>query len=72
MRKTSGVAIGAEDRCAFVVIDEHYKVLSEGEDSAYRVFWKKDKFHEEVIEQKPEMTPVAYLTTKLGVSSIRI
>lgn len=64
MRKTSGVAIGADDQCAIVVIDNKYRIISESGENAYRVFWKRGKFYEEVIEQKAEMTPITTLLKK--------
>lgn len=64
VRKTGGVAIGAEDRCALIVIDGQYRIMSEGGSKVYKVFWKRGKFYEAAIEQKEEMMPIGELNHK--------
>ena len=64
MYKTSGVAVGLENRCALVIVDDQYRVLSTDGDRAYRVFWRRGEFHEVVVESKEDWMPVSSLLRK--------
>ncbi|MFA6601568.1 MAG: peptidase E [Candidatus Paceibacterota bacterium] len=52
MKKTSGVAIAIDNCCAIEIIDSTYRIISSKKTAnAYRVYWKKGKYFEEVIEK---------------------
>ncbi len=65
MKTTSGVAIALEDCCAIVIVDDEYRVLSSVKGrKAYKVYWKKDTFHKEVIEPSSTFMPLIPLLKK--------
>ncbi|MEI8328020.1 MAG: peptidase E [Candidatus Taylorbacteria bacterium] len=65
MKKTSGVAIAIDNCCAIEIIDDTYRIISSKKTAnAYRVYWKKGKFYEEVIEKKNTFLPLAGLLKK--------
>ena len=55
MKKTPGVAIAIENRCAIEVIDDKYRIISSKKNvHAYKVYWEKNRFYREVIPQRKE------------------
>jgi dipeptidase E len=53
MEKTLGVAIALDNCCAIEVIDDKYKIISSKQvANAYKVFWKKGKYFEQVIKKE--------------------
>lgn len=65
MKKTSGVAIAIDNCCAIEIIDSTYRIISSKKTAnAYRVYWKKGKFYEEVIEKSKALSPIRELLTK--------
>ena len=65
MKKTSSVAIALDNCCAVEIIDEKYKIVSSRKDAnAYKVFWKKNKFHEEIIKQEKMFLPLSEILNK--------
>ena len=55
MKKTSGVAIAIDNCCAIEVIDGKYIIISSKPSAnAYKVYWKGNKFYEEVISKEKE------------------
>lgn len=65
MKKTSGVAIAVENCCALEIIDDKYRIISSKKNAkAYKVFWKKNKFYEDIIKQEKEFRPLAELLVK--------
>ena len=65
MNKTSGVAIAIDNCCAIVVVDEKYKIISsKSSANAYRVYWQKNKYFEEIIEKEIEFKPIKNLLRK--------
>lgn len=59
MRRNSGIAIAVENCCAIEIIDDKYKVLSsKNSANAYKVYWKNNKFHEEIIEKEKDLKPL--------------
>ena len=53
MKKTPGVAIAIDNCCAIEVIDDKYKIISSKKSAnAYKVYWKKNKYHEEIIKRE--------------------
>lgn len=55
MRKTLGVAIAIDNCCAIEVIDDKYRIISSKlKANAYKVFWKENKYHEEIIIKEKE------------------
>lgn len=64
MHKTSGVAIGLENRCALMIVDDQYRILSTDDDKAYKVFWRKGAFCQEIVESKKEWMSLSPLLRK--------
>ena len=52
MKKTIGVAIALDNCCAIEVIDDKYRIISSKPSAnAYKVYWKGDKYYEEIIKK---------------------
>lgn len=65
MQKTSGISIALENCCAMEIIDDKYRVIdSKKTAKAYKVYWKKGEFYEDIIEQEKEMRPLSELLKK--------
>ena len=65
MKTTPGVALAVDNCCALVFVDDTYRVISSRSTAkAYRVYWKKGEFQEEIIEQKDEFSPLDQLLSK--------
>lgn len=65
MKKTSGVAIAIDNCCAVEFFDDTYRVISsKPKAKAYKVYWKANKYHEEVIPKSTKFAPLADLLTK--------
>ena len=64
-RKTSGIAIAIDNCCAIEIIDDKYKIIcSKSSANAYRVYWKANKYYEEVIKKEKEFKLLKDLLTK--------
>jgi dipeptidase E len=65
MKKTPGVAIAVDNCCAIEFVDNNYRIITSKIDAnAYKVYWKKGEFHEEIIEQIKEFVPIDNLLRK--------
>ncbi len=65
MRKTPCVAIAIDNCCAIEVIDDKYRIISsKSKANAYKVFWKENKYHEEVIKKEKKLMPLKNLLKK--------
>lgn len=65
MKKTPGIAIAVDNCCAIEIVDGEYRVISSKKNAnAYKVYWKRGKFHEELIEKKKEFMPIETLLSK--------
>lgn len=65
MKKTPGVAIAIDNCCAIEVIDDKYKIISSKKSAnAYKVYWKKNKYHEEIIKKEKELKSLNKLLEK--------
>lgn len=65
MSKTSGVSIAIDNCCAIQIIDDKYKVICSKETAnAYKVYWKANKFYEEIIPKEQEFKPLKELLKK--------
>jgi dipeptidase E len=63
MKKTSGIAIAIDNCCAIEVVDDKYRIIySKKGAMAYKVYWKKGKFYEEIIKQEKDFKPLTELT----------
>jgi len=59
MKNTKGVAIALEECCAFVVVDDQYRIVASTKDhKAYRVYWKNGEFIEEEIAPSEKFEPL--------------
>ncbi len=65
MKKTAGVALAIDDCCAIEILNDKYRVIDSKEDAnAYKVYWRKGEFYEEIIEKKKEFSLLEYLLRK--------
>jgi dipeptidase E len=65
MRKTSGVAIAIDNCCAIEIIDDTYRIIdSKSSANAYKVYWKGNKYYEEVIKKEKELKSINNLLKK--------
>jgi dipeptidase E len=55
MQKTSGVAIAIDNCCAIEIIDDKFRIIdSRSSANAYKVYWKGNTYHEEIIKKEKE------------------
>lgn len=65
MKKTPGIAIAMDNCCALEVIDDEYRVItSKSTANAYKVYWKANKYHKEVIKKEKKFKPLKELLIK--------
>jgi len=65
MKKISGVAIAIDNCCAIEVIDNKYRIISSKPSAnAYKVYWKDNKYYEEVIKKEEKLKPLNNLLKK--------
>ena len=56
VKKTLGVAIAIDNCCAIEIMDDKYKIISSKLSAdAHKVYWKANKYHEEVIKKEKEL-----------------
>lgn len=65
MKKTSGVAIAMDNCCAIEVVDDKYRIIaSKKSANAYKVYWKANKYYEDIIKKEKELKPLNQLLSK--------
>lgn len=65
MKNTPGVAIAIDNCCALEIIDDKYRIItSKVTANAYKVYWDKGKFYENIIDKKDTFESVNKLTKK--------
>ncbi len=65
MKKTSGIALAVENCCAIEIIDDTYKIISTKKSAnAYKVYWKNNKYHEEIVKKEKVFKPLHHLLSK--------
>ncbi|UCB42511.1 MAG: Type 1 glutamine amidotransferase-like domain-containing protein [Dehalococcoidales bacterium] len=65
MKKVSGIAIAVDNCCAIEILDEKYRIISSKTSAnAYRVYWSRGRFFEEIIKKEKEFKPLAGLLKK--------
>jgi dipeptidase E len=65
MRKIPGIAVAVDNCCAIEIIDNEYRIISSKPSAnAYKVYWSKGDFFEELIEKKNEFEPLTGLLKK--------
>jgi dipeptidase E len=65
MEKVPGVALAFDNCCAIEIIDEKYKIIcSKPSANAFKVYWSKGIYFEEIIEKRKEFRPLSGLLTK--------
>ncbi|MDD5011292.1 MAG: peptidase E [Phycisphaerae bacterium] len=65
MKKTAGVAIAVDNCCAIEILDNKYRIISSKPlANAYKVYWKANKYYEEVIKKDKEFKPLEGLLKK--------
>jgi len=65
MKKTPGVAIAIDNCCALEIVDDKYRIINSKKGAkAYKVYWKNNKFYEEVIEQDKNYKPLSEILIK--------
>jgi len=59
MKKTPGVAIAVDNCCAVEIINDKYRIISAKKTAnAYKVYWKKNKCFEKLIEKSKNFQPL--------------
>lgn len=65
MKNTSGIAIAIDNCCAIEIIDDTYRIISSKPNAnAYKVYWKANIYHEEVINKEVEFRQLNALLRK--------
>jgi dipeptidase E len=65
MEKVPGVALALDNCCAIEIIDDRYKIIcSKPSANAYKVYWSKGSYFEEIIEKRKEFRPLSGLLMK--------
>ncbi len=65
MRKTSGVAIALDDCSAIEIVNDKYRIISsKNTANAYKVYWGKNKYHEEKIKKEKKFKSLDQLLSK--------
>lgn len=65
MRKTAGISIAIDNCCAIEIIDDKYRIIcSKKSANAYKVYWKANKYYEEVIKKEKEFKVLKDLLKK--------
>ena len=65
MKKTSGVAIALDNCSAIEFLDNKFRIITSKSDAkAYKVYYNKGQFHEEVIQKEKEFSPIETLLSK--------
>ena len=65
LKAYSGVAIALEDYAALEVVGDQYKIVT-GTDTAqaYKVYWKRGLFYEELLEKSDSYRSLSDLLSK--------
>jgi dipeptidase E len=65
MKKTSGVAIAIDNCCAIEIVDDKYRIISSKQSAnVYKVYWKANKYFQEIIGKEKELKPLKDLLRK--------
>lgn len=65
MKKTSGVAIAMDNCCAIEIVNNEYRIISSKKTAtAYKVYWKENKYYEEVIKKDKKFKSLNELLLK--------
>jgi dipeptidase E len=65
MRKTPGVSVAIDNCSAIEIVDDKYRIISSKTSAnAYRVYWKKNIYYEEIIKKEKEFKELKYLLEK--------
>jgi dipeptidase E len=65
MRKVPGIAVAVDNCCAIEIIDNRYRIISsKPAANAFKVYWSKGEFFEEMIQKKEEFEPLETLLRK--------
>ncbi len=65
MRETSGIALAFDNCCAIEIIGDKYRIInSKTKAKAYKVYWKREKYHREEIQKKKKLTSLKELLSK--------
>jgi len=65
MQKVPGVAIAVDNCCAIEILDDKYRIISsKSSANAYRVYWSRGRFFEEIVKKEKEFEPLVSLLRK--------
>ena len=65
MKRTPGVAIGIDNCCALIIINDKYKVIAtKPTANTYKAYWKAGKFFEVKIKKTKDYRPISELFSK--------
>jgi len=64
MRKTAGVGIAVDNCCAVEIIDDDYRIIASNSNAnAYKVYWSRNKYHEERLKKDKKYKKLTDLIT---------
>jgi len=65
MKRTTEVGLALDNCSAIEIIDNKYRIIaSNRKANAYRLYWKNEKYYEEIIEKKNTFSPIKDLLTR--------
>jgi dipeptidase E len=65
MKRTAGIAIALDNCTALEVVNDKYRIVSsKATANAYKVYWKRGKLYEEIIEKSPNFRSLSKLLKK--------
>jgi dipeptidase E len=65
MKRTAGVAIAFDNCCAIEIIDNKYRIISSRlSANAYKVYWKVNKYYQEIIPKEENWNSLKVLLTQ--------
>jgi dipeptidase E len=65
MKNGKGIAIALENCCAIEIVDDKYRIISSKSSAkAYKIYWKNNKYYEEVIKKERKLKLLKNLLKK--------
>lgn len=66
MKKSYGIAIAVDDRCAIEIVDDKYRIISSKNNAnTYKVYWKNNKYFQEKLEKTEHFRELKGLFKKI-------
>jgi len=65
LKRTPGTGIAVDTQCAIEIIDGEYRIIAaKKEANAYKLYWKKGQYFEELIQKEGKMQPLSLILEK--------